>query len=130
VVNLVVDTSAIIACMTGEQERPAFMRILAVAERRVLSSVNLLEARIVVTGAKGLPVDWLNDFLDNEGIEIATFDEPLSGLAFDAYRRFGKGSHPAKLNMGDCAAYALAKSRGWPLLYKGEDFALTDIERA
>lgn len=129
-VNLVVDTSAIIACLTGEQERPAFMRILAVAERRVLSSVNLLEARIVITGAKGFPVDWLNDFLDNEGIEIAPFDEPLSSLAFDAYRRYGKGRHPAKLNMGDCAAYALAKSRGWPLLYKGEDFAQTDVERA
>jgi len=130
VVNLVVDTSAIIACLTGEEERPAFMRVLALAERRIFSSVNLLEARIVITGTKRLPVDWLNDFLDNERIEIIPFDEGLSNLAFDAYRRFGKGRHPAKLNMGDCAAYALAKSRGWPLLYKGDDFAQTDIERA
>ena len=129
-VNLVVDTSAIIACLTGEEERPAFMRVLALAERRILSSVNLLEARIVITGTKRLPVDWLNDFLDNERIEIISFDEDLSNLAFDAYRRYGKGRHPAKLNMGDCAAYALAKSRGWPLLYKGEDFTQTDIERA
>lgn len=129
-VNLVVDTSAIIACLTGEEERPAFMRVLALAERRILSSVNLWEARIVITGTKRLPVDWLNDFLDNERIEIISFDEDLSNLAFDAYRRYGKGRHPAKLNMGDCAAYALAKSRGWPLLYKGEDFTQTDIERA
>ena len=129
-VNLVVDTSAIIACSTGEEERPAFMRVLALAERRIFSSVNLLEARIVITGTKRLPVDWLNDFLDNERIEIIPFDEDLSNLAFDAYRRYGKGRHPAKLNMGDCAAYALAQSRGWPLLYKGEDFTQTDIERA
>lgn len=129
-VNLVVDTSAIIACLTGEEERPAFMRVLALAERRIFSSVNLLEARIVITGTKRSPVDWLNDFLDNERIEIIPFDEDLSSLAFDAYRRYGKGRHPAELNMGDCAAYALAKSRGWPLLYKGEDFSQTDIERA
>lgn len=129
-VNIVVDTSAIIACLTGEDERPAFMRVLALAERRILSSVNLLEARIVITGSKGLPVGWLNDFLDNERIEAIPFDQPLANLAFDAYARFGKGRHAARLNLGDCAAYALARQRGWPLLHKGDDFALTDIERA
>jgi len=130
VVNVVVDTSAIIACLTGEPERPQFMRILALAERRVMSSVNLLEARIVVTGSKSLPRSWLDDFLNNEVIDIVPFDEPLSDLAFEAYGRYGKGRHPARLNMGDCAAYALAKARGWPLLYKGDDFSETDIERA
>lgn len=129
-VNVVVDTSAIIACLTGEPERPQFMRILALAERRVMSSVNLLEARIVVTGSKSLPRSWLDDFLNNEVIDIVPFDEPLSDLAFEAYGRYGKGRHPARLNMGDCAAYALAKARGWPLLYKGDDFSETDIERA
>ncbi|WP_371126221.1 type II toxin-antitoxin system VapC family toxin [Bosea sp. (in: a-proteobacteria)] len=63
-------------------------------------------------------------------MDVVPFDEPLSHLAFEAYRRFGKGRPPAKLNMGDCAAYALAKARGWPLLFKGEDFTQTDIERA
>lgn len=53
-----------------------------------------------------------------------------SHLAFQAYERFGKGRHAARLNIGDCAAYALAKARGWPLLYKGDDFSATDIERA
>ncbi len=129
-VNVVVDTSAIIACLTGEPERAPFMRILALAERRVLSSVNLLEARIVITGSKDLPRSWLDDFLNNERLEIIPFDEPLSDLAFAAYSRYGKGRHPARLNMGDCAAYALAKARGWPLLYKGDDFSETDIERA
>ncbi|WP_414643687.1 type II toxin-antitoxin system VapC family toxin [Bosea sp. (in: a-proteobacteria)] len=63
-------------------------------------------------------------------IDIVPFDEALAGLAFEAYRRFGKGRHPARLNMGDCAAYALAQARRWPLLFKGDDFALTDVERA
>lgn len=129
-VSIVVDTSAIIACLTGEPERPKFMRTLALVERRILSSVNLLEARIVITGSKGLPRSWLDDFLSNERIDIIPFDEPLSDLAFEAYGRYGKGRHPARLNMGDCAAYALAKARGWPLLYKGDDFSETDIERA
>lgn len=106
------------------------MRILALAERRILSSVNLLEARIVITGSKGLPRHWLEEFLSNEQIETVPFDENLSDLAFEAYRRFGKGRHAARLNMGDCAAYALAKARGWPLLFKGEDFTQTDVERA
>ncbi len=129
-VSLVIDTSAIVACLIKEPERPKFMRLLALAERRVLSSVNLLEARIVLTGSKGLPRDWVDAFIENERIDIIPFDEALSDLAFEAYRRFGKGRHPAKLNMGDCASYALATARGWPLLFKGEDFSQTDIERA
>lgn len=129
-VNVVVNTSAIIACLTGEPERPRCMRTLAPAQQRVLSSVSLLEARIVITGSKNLPKSWLDDFLGNETITIVSFDERLSDLAFEAYGRYGKGRHPARLNMGDCAAYARAKARGWPLLYKGDDFALTDIERA
>ena len=95
-----------------------------------MTAVNLLEARLVLTFTKGLPSTALDDFIADYTIEITPFDQPLSDLAFQAYGRFGKGGHPARLNMGDCAAYALAKSRGWPLLYKGEDFALTDIERA
>lgn len=77
-----------------------------------------------------MPLETLPDFMARERIDIITFDEALAGLAFEAYRRFGKGLHTARLNMGDCSAYALAKSRGWPLLFKGEDFAQTDVERA
>jgi len=130
VVSLVVDTSAIVACLVKEPERQRFMSVLALAERSVLSSVNLLEARIVLTGSKGLPRDWVEEFFANEQIEIVSFDETLSNLAFEAYRRYGKGRHAARLNMGDCAAYALAKARGWPLLFKGDDFSQTDVERA
>ncbi|MGE7469733.1 type II toxin-antitoxin system VapC family toxin [Bosea sp. NPDC003192] len=127
---IVIETSAVVACLTDEPEAAEFARRIALARRRLMSSVNLLEARLVLVFSKGIPAEIVDDFLANENIEVIAFDEPLSNLAFDAYRRYGKGRHPAKLNMGDCAAYALAKSRGWPLLYKGEDFTQTDIERA
>lgn len=129
-VNLVVDTSAIVAIVMEEPEAADFIAALASARTRVLTSVNLLEAQIVLTFGKCMPAGTAEDLVARENIEIIPFDEDLSSLAFDAYRRFGKGRHPAKLNMGDCAAYALAKSRGWPLLYRGDDFAQTDIERA
>jgi len=129
-VKLVVDTSAIVACMTGEPEVDLFAGLLELADTCVLTSLNLLELRLVITFSKGMPVETIDDFLSDYRIDIVPFDEALSDLAFEAYRRFGKSRHPAKLNMGDCAAYALAKSRGWPLLFKGEDFSQTDVERA
>jgi ribonuclease VapC len=130
VVSLVVDTSAIVAIVMEEPEAADFIAALASARTRILTSVNLLEAQIVLTFGKGMPAETAEVLVARENIEIIPFDEDLSNLAFDAYLRYGKGRHPAKLNMGDCAAYALAKSRGWPLLYKGEDFTQTDIERA
>lgn len=127
---IVIDTSAVVACLAEEAEAPEFAKRIALARRRLISSVNLLESRLVLVFSKGIPAEIVDDFLANEHIEVVPFDQPLSELAFDAYRNFGEGRHPAKLNMGDCAAYALAKARGWPLLYKGEDFAQTDIEQA
>lgn len=129
-VSLVIDTSAIVAIVMKEPEAADFIAELASARTRVLTSVNLLEAQIVLTFGKGMPAGTAEDLVVRENIEIIPFDEDLSNLAFEAYGRYGKGRHGARLNMGDCAAYALAKARGWPLLYKGEDFALTDIERA
>ena len=95
-----------------------------------MTAINLLEARLVLTFTKGLPSTAVDNFVADYEIDIIPFDAALSDLAFEAYGRYGKGRHPARLNMGDCAAYALAKARGWPLLYKGEDFSGTDIERA
>jgi ribonuclease VapC len=129
-VKLVVDTSVIVACMSGEPEVDLFAGLMELADTCVLTSMNLLELRLVIAFSKGMPVETVDDFLRDYRIDIVPFDETLSNLAFDAYRRFGKGRHPAKLNMGDCAAYALATSRGWPLLFKGDDFARTDVERA
>lgn len=127
---MVIDTSAVVACLADEANATEFTRKIALAERRVMSSVNLLETRLVLVFSKGIPAGIVDDFLANERIEIVPFDAALSHVAFEAYRRFGKGRHTARLNMGDCAAYALAKARGWPLLFKGDDFALTDVERA
>lgn len=116
--------------MTGEPEVDLFAGLLELADTCVLTSLNLLELRLVIAFSKGMPVETIDDFLSDYRIDIIPFDETLSDLAFEAYRRFGKSRHPAKLNMGDCAAYALAQARGWPLLFKGEDFSQTDIERA
>lgn len=127
---IVIDSSAVVACLAEEADATEFARRIALAKRRLISSVNLLEARLVLVFSKGIPAEIVDDFLANEQIEVVPFDEDLSSLAFDTYRRYCKGRHPAKLNMGDCAAYALARSRGWPLLYKGDDFTQTDIERA
>ncbi len=129
-VNLVIDTSAIVAIVMKEAEAQRFVDAMVSAGSRVMTGINLLEAQIVLTFGKAMPPETIEDFVARESIEIVPFDAALSTLAFAAYRRYGKGRHPARLNMGDCAAYALAKARGWPLLYKGEDFTLTDIERA
>lgn len=128
--SIVVDTSAVVAIITLEAEAGAFVATLSSSTRRIMTSVNLLEARLVLSFTKNMPPEAVSDFVARESIEIIPFDEPLSDLAFEAYGRYGKGRHPARLNMGDCAAYALAKARGWPLLYKGDDFSETDIERA
>jgi ribonuclease VapC len=130
VVSLVIDTSAIIACLADEPEKLDLIDRLSLARASVMTSVNLLETRLVSTFGKNLPANAVDRFLIEYGVEVIPFDENLSNLAFDAYRRFGKGRHAARLNMGDCAAYALAKARGWPLLFKGEDFSQTDVERA
>jgi len=130
VVKIVIDTSAVVAVITKEQEAAAFIAAMGAASLRQMTSVNLLEARLVIGFAKAMSFNAIDDFLRRERIDIIPFDQALSDLAFEAYRRFGKGRHPARLNMGDCAAYALATSRGWPLLFKGEDFSQTDVERA
>ena len=129
-VRLVIDTSAVVAVVMKEAEAASFIDAMSSARTRVMSSLNLLEARIVLSFGKALPPDTVDDFIAREKIDIAPFDDALCALAFDVYRRFGKGRHPAKLHMGDCAAYALAKASGWPLLYKRDEFALTDIAAA
>jgi len=127
---IVIDASAVVAIITGEHDAQALLERIALASHRCISATNLLEARLVLELGRGLESILLNNLLSRWQIEIVTFDKEDIEFAFDAYRRYGKGRHPAKLNMGDCAAYALARSRGWPLLYKGADFTQTDIERA
>lgn len=126
------DTSALIAILQDEPEAYSFLVCLAQAEGRVLSAVSLQEASMVLAGRRGHTDAWgpLDELIQRFAIEIVAHDAELARIARDAFLRFGKGRHPAKLNCGDCASYALAKHRRIPLLFKGGDFAHTDIAPA
>lgn len=128
---MVVDTSALLAILQGEPERRIFNEALEAAASRVMSVATFVEVSIVIDaryGAEGL-LD-LDRLLERAQIELAAVDRDQGRLARDAFRRFGKGRHPAGLNFGDCFAYALATALGQPLLYKGEDFSRTDVVAA
>ena len=129
---IVVDTSALVAIVFGEPERALFLRAIAEAEAALVSTVTALEARMVVHGRRGQrAVVLLDDFLRLPPIELAAPGPAEAGVAYAAFVTYGKGSgHPAALNFGDLFSYALAKVRGAPLLYKGDDFAQTDIAGA
>jgi ribonuclease VapC len=125
---MVVDTSALIAILLLEPEAVAFARAIAEARPRLLSAANLLEASIVIEGRLGLEAGGdLDEFVTDVGLEVEPVTADQVRLARRAYRIYGKGNHPAALNFGDCFAYALAKTTGLPLLFKGDDFAQTDV---
>ena len=94
-----------------------------------MSAVSLQEASMVLAGKAGAEADWapLDEFIARAGLEIVPHNRKLAEVAREAFLRFGKGRHLARLNFGDCASYALAKSLNIPLLFKGSDFAKTDI---
>jgi ribonuclease VapC len=125
---MVLDTSAVLAMLFVEPEAEAFARAVARAEYRRISAANLLEAGIVADHQADARAGRQLDALVAR-IELST--EPVTAehvrIARQAYLDFGKGNHPAGLNFGDCFAYALAKTTGEPLLFKGEDFGQTDI---
>ncbi len=126
---MVIDSSAIVAAITGEPEAESFRRVIGETEGAIMSALNVLESRVVLYRRFGSAMLAEFDLLLSEaGIEVAAFDADQSRLAFEAYRRYGKGGgHGAGLNLGDCAAYALAGSHNLPLLYKCDDFAHTDV---
>jgi len=125
---MVIDTSALLAILEDEPERHAFNAALAGAPVRRLSAANYVEACIVIQARRGAAaVDHLTALIARAGIEIVAVDGEQAVAAADAYRRFGKGQHTAGLNYGDLFAYALARTTGEPLLFKGEDFARTDV---
>ena len=125
------DTSALVAVLLGEPDARVFLRALEAAESSVLSCLTLHETRIVTLGRRGeVGLSKLDTLISNNAIQLVPFDERQAQLAFEAYARFGKGRHPARLNLADCAAYALARSRDAPLLFKGGDFRLTDVTPA
>ncbi len=128
---IVVDTSAIVAILYREAGFDQFTQLITDTDSCFLSAVSYLEASMVMIG-RGTPEAGveLDTFLERAGIEFVPFDHEQAKRARDAFARFGRGRHPARLNFGDCVAYALAQTRGLPLLYKGEDFAQTDVVSA
>lgn len=128
---MIVDSSALLAVLLREPDSERYETAIATAAGCRMSAVNLLETSIVVEGRGGAAAGHeLDMFLERAGIEPAPVTTEQVQVARIAWRRFGKGNHPARLNLGDCFAYALAKSAGEPLLYKGDDFSRTDIEAA
>lgn len=128
---MIVDSSAIVAMLRGEPEAEAFNAAIADARQPAMSAGNYLETAIVIDkdGDAVLSAN-LDALLASLAIEIAPVTARQARIARQAYRDFGKGSgHPAKLNFGDCFAYALAMESGEPLLYKGEDFIHAGLRR-
>ena len=124
---IVVDTSAAFAIAARETERDAFTDCLDI-EKGIMSAVNYVETVMVLTGrSKRLALGRVDELIALVKLEIVAVDRIIAAAAIDAFDRFGKGRHPARLNLSDCFSYALAKTRGLPLLFKGGDFARTDI---
>lgn len=125
---MVVDTSALVAILTGEPEQADFIRAIDRADIRLLSAASWVEASIVIEshyGAAGL--HHLDRLVARAEVEIVAVDAEQARIAREAFQRFGKGRHPAALNFGDCFTYALSNARDEPLLFKGNDFSQTDV---
>ncbi len=127
---MTIDSSAVIAILRDEPERGVFVTLIEKDPRRLISAASVLEAAMVLEGRSGEDKGFdLDLFLQRAAVEVVAFDDEQLDWARKAFRRFGKGRHPAGLNFGDCAAYALAQWSGEPLLFKGTDFAATDVPR-
>ena len=125
---MVIDTSALVAIFLSEPERQSFLDEIIAAETRLVSAVTVLEAGIVLEARRGESAGREFDlFVVRANLQIIPVDAEQADLARSAWRKYGKGRHPAALNFGDCFSYALAKATGEPLLAKGTGFASTDI---
>lgn len=128
---MIVDSSVVVAILGNEPEAPFLEAALANAPTRRISAANYVEASVVVDRRRD-PVfsRKLDELIRDAQIIVDPVTTQQAYLARDAYRDFGKGRHRAGLNFGDCFAYALAKDKGEPLLFKGDDFRKTDVEVA
>lgn len=127
---MVIDSSALITILLGEAGAESLAQAISNDPKRLLSAVSALETAIVIEARKGPPGGREFDLLLHEaGIEIVGMDVEQVKSARRAWQKYGKGRHPGGLNLGDCCSYALSRSSGEPLLFKGEDFNQTDISR-
>lgn len=125
---MVIDTSALVAILQDEPERRTFTERLEAAPSRSVSAATLAECSVVMQARYGdAGVLALDRLLELAKVEVVPVDAEQARIGRDAYRRFGRGRHPAGLNLGDCFSYALAITRREPLLCKGDDFPATDV---
>ena len=128
---MIIDTSAVLAILFGESDAGRYEDAISAAWPRRMSVVALLEAAMVLESRGGAAAGQeLDVLLEKARVELVPVTPEHANAARRAWRRFGKGNHPAALNFGDCFAYALAETTGEPLLFKGGDFARTDITAA
>ena len=127
---MIIDTSAIVAVLRGEQGAKAYAAMIESAPIARISAATYVELGVVIDGLRDPVMSGsLDPFLASMVVVVESLTASQARIARAAYQRFGKGSgHPARLNMGDCFAYALARDLDEPLLFKGDDFKLTDIE--
>jgi ribonuclease VapC len=129
---MIIDTSVVIAILRSEPEAKSYARVIADAATRRVSAVSFVESAVVIDASRDpVATRRFDDFITEANISIEPVTEVQARIAREAYRDFGRRSgHPAKLNFGDCFAYALARTSGEPLLFKGNDFVHTDITSA
>lgn len=128
---MIIDTSALIAILLGEPEAEALARAISAAPKALISAFTALEAGIVIEAKKGEAGGReLDLLLHRASIEIVALNAEQFELARAAWRTYGKGRHPERLNIGDCCTYALSRYTGEPLLFIGKDFSQTDIKPA
>jgi ribonuclease VapC len=128
---MIIDSSALVAILRAEPGHEHFVQAIAQAKRRLLAAPTFLETTMVLAGGwQDEILARLDDFLRAASIETIAFTADHAAVARQAFLRYGKGRHPAALNFGDCIAYATARLEAMPLLFKGDDFRLTDIEAA
>jgi ribonuclease VapC len=126
----VVDTSALVAIALREPQADRLLGVLEALTFRLVSAGSVLELSLVLQARHGATADIIVDEIIRDlRLDVVPFDGPQLVLARDGARRFGKGRHPAALNLGDLYAYALAMDRQLPLLFVGRDFPLTDVQR-
>lgn len=126
---MVIDTSAALAILLDEPEHDRFAELIADDATRLMSAASSLETRIVIESRRG--AGGRKDFDEMFhvfAIQAVDFTAAHALLALEAWRRYGKGNHPARLNFGDCFVYALCQATGEALLFKGEDFSRTDLK--
>ena len=128
---IVIDSSALVAIMRDEAERSSFIDSIIDHGAPCMSAASYVEVSMVMELRFGDRIGReVDSLVEDVGISIVPFDPSQLKAAREAFRRFGKGRHRAALNLGDCFSYALAKTFDAPLLFKGNDFALTDLKRA